>query len=230
MLKLWTEDAQFYQNITFDGPGNIIAHSDLPTKDWPCFWEEAPGNVIQVEPTITDSPSSDHRSQLFFQQLTNKLDASEKKLRAPEWGHYKKQLKMLYEVLNWLEISYLRSNSCLYNQNPEPRNTITERSVSDKIETFRRVDFDDLRIIPSPCGVRSAWPIMTRCPTFPPKWSNDEKADFARKALDFVLYQSPHMNRGSVKFNDFLFEYFYVIEMDLRKEVARYLLKDLDEI
>lgn len=229
--KMWAIDAQVYQNIIFDGPGSVVAHSDLPTRDWPCFLTEAPRTVIQVEPTITDSQkiSSDHLSQLFFQQLTNKLDASEKKLRAPEWGYYGKWLKMLYEVLDWLKISCLRSEFCLYNQDPEPRNIMIERSVNGKIQAFRRVDFDDLGTVPSPCGIRSAWPTLSRYSTFSLKWSDDEKADFAQKALDLVLYQSPQMDRASVKFNDFLFGYFCVIEMDLREEVAFYLLEDLDE-
>ena len=120
---------------------------------------------------------------------------------------------------------------CLYNQDPEPRNIMIERSsVDGKIKSFRRIDFDDLAIVLSPCGTRSAWLTLTKCPAFPSKWSQDEKAKklLAQIALDRVLDCFPEMGRESVEFNEFLFDYFYVIEMDLRDEEAWYLLKELE--
>ena len=35
---MWARDALVYQNIVFDGPGKIIAHEDLLSRDWPCSW------------------------------------------------------------------------------------------------------------------------------------------------------------------------------------------------
>lgn len=228
---LWAADALVYRKITFDGPGNIIAHSDVSSRDWPCFWTKMPANVIQLEPIFIDSQEtlSDYRSQPFLQQLIGKLDSSEKQITGPQWAYYSGKLDMLHKVPKLLKIPCSEFQSCLYNQDPEPRNIIIERSVNGEIKRFRRIDFDDLGTVPLLCGIRSAWPTMTRCPAFPAKWPEDEKANLARTALNLVLDRFPDMDRESVEFNDFLFGYFRVLQMDLRDENAWNILEELDE-
>ena len=77
--------------------------------------------------------------------------------------------------------------------------------------------------------IRSAGPTITRYPTFPEEWSEDQKADFIQYALDQIHHYFLDMRRVAAEFNEIIFRPLHALDQDIRGEITFSFLEELEE-